>query len=457
VEIVGGSNAGRTSTTNSDGQYQFASLTAGEAVLRVSAQGHHSTTSSVVVQADTIADFPLKELGDAIQRRTLSGIVRGQSTSPAAQPLATARVMVKTGPDAGRSVATDVSGRYEIAGLAVEEITVEASAHGYVTETQRVDLNAADTRDFQLTAMPVDTVVVTGRLLDVLSQRPVPGATLSGEGLTAAPSDASGAFRATLSGGGSGARALDISSAATVTRRTYVSGPGPELLVTLIPGTFNLRAFDEMVRDPGLRRWSAAPPLIIERRPVQYTDVDMASGVTLDEEMTEGEVDALLADLAWALPQLTGGTFASFGGVTRRSSTPGTSTSVLNPGAITVTRVSGLEAATGKWGWSRWLYHDDGSVVGGVLLLDRDFDRTAGPYRRALRVHELGHALGYAHVTSAASVMHPAGRTEPTDFDRDATKIAFERKPGTRAPDIDPDPARAPRRHGAPRWTAAQP
>jgi hypothetical protein len=183
----------------------------------------------------------------------------------------------------------------------------------------------------------------------------------------------------------------------------------------------------------------------------------MAAGVTLDEEMTEGEVEALLADLAWALPQLTGGTFAAFAGVTRRSATPGASTSVLNPGAITVTRVSGLEAATGKWGWSRWLYHDDGSVVGGVLLLDRDFDRTAGPYRRALRAHELGHALGYAHVTSTASVMHAAGRTEPTDFDRDATRIAFERQPGTRSPDIDPDPARAPRRHGAPRWTSAQP
>jgi hypothetical protein len=200
-----------------------------------------------------------------------------------------------------------------------------------------------------------------------------------------------------------------------------------------------------------------APPLIIERRPVQYTDVNMATGVALDEEMSEDEVDALVADLAWALPQLTGGTFAAFDGVTRRSGTPGGSTPMLKAGAITVTRVSGLEAATGKWGWSRWLYHDDGTVVGGVLLLDRDFDRTAGPYRRALRAHELGHALGYTHVTSAASVMHAAAKTEPTSFDRDSTRIAFERAPGSRSPDVGPDPARGPRRHGAPRWTSAQP
>ena len=93
--------------------------------------------------------------------------------------------------------------------------------------------------------------------------------------------------------------------------------------------------------------------------------------------------------------------------------------------------------------------------MGGIVMLDRDFERRATPSRRALRSHELGHALGYAHVSGRESVMNASGSTEPTPFDRDATRIAFQRKPGSRSPDVDPDPGRSVQRTGPPRWSEA--
>jgi hypothetical protein len=71
------------------------------------------------------------------------------------------------------------------------------------------------------------------------------------------------------------------------------------------------------------------------------------------------------------------------------------------------------------------------------MWLDRDFDK--GDARRwLLRTHELGHALGYNHVTVRTSIMNPAIGPEPTDFDRAGAVIAFQRPVGNVSPDTDP-------------------
>jgi hypothetical protein len=112
---------------------------------------------------------------------------------------------------------------------------------------------------------------------------------------------------------------------------------------------------------------------------------------------------------------------------------------LLNDGVITAVRYVGLQDATGFIGLGSWLFHSDGSIAGGTIMLDRDYERRNTALRRAVRAHELGHALGYNHVTLASSVMNPLATTEPTTFDLAACQIAFQRRPGNRAPDTDID------------------
>ncbi len=72
-------------------------------------------------------------------------------------------------------------------------------------------------------------------------------------------------------------------------------------------------------------------------------------------------------------------------------------------------------------------------------------------------MHELGHALGYNHVTVRTSVMNPVISGEPTDFDRTGAKVAFERPPLNRSPDVDPSFYTANPSGGPLRWTRGEP
>ena len=134
---------------------------------------------------------------------------------------------------------------------------------------------------------------------------------------------------------------------------------------------------------------------------------------------------------------LTANTFTSWASVEVERPSNGDRVSVARTGRIVVGRYSGISAIANTIGYGRWSETSDGTVVGGAMYLDRDFDRD-DPRRRLLRIHELGHALGYQHVKSRPSIMNPALGPEPTDFDRAGAVIAFQRPPGNRSPDTDP-------------------
>jgi hypothetical protein len=455
VTIASGVNAGRTVAAGEQGQYAIADLALDpdEVTVEASAPGYVTASMRLRLSTEQTADFALSRRTDPPPDAvSLAGVVRAAGPTPL--PVASARVSVSSGPQAGHHATTDEQGRYRIDGLSPDPLTLEVSAAGFVTETRSLTPETGQTADFVLAAAPPAPATL-GRVLDVLSEVALPAVAISGEGITAQLSEPDGTFRLTATPGTSAARLVTFTSADVVERRTWLHVPDEqEAVVSLIPRSFNQPAFDEMLRTPTLRRWMATPPLVIERRALAFTAVDMTEAVAAESTMSDEEAESLLADLIWALPQLTGGRITDFDVVAWQTAEPDATVHLLNPGVITVVRVAGLADATGAWGWSRWLFSSNGVVVGGLIMLDDAFERSGSPYRRSLRSHELGHALGYAHVSATGSVMNADGRVEPTPFDLDATRIAFSRPPGNRAPDSDPEPAQAVQRAIPPTWSA---
>jgi hypothetical protein len=260
----------------------------------------------------------------------------------------------------------------------------------------------------------------------------------------AVTTDAEGNFQVDVDGTAS--QTAVFASSATVERRTTLRDWSSEpVRVSLIPSSFDLVAFDQMFRasESGLQRWTTAPRLVILASVMTYSTSFSSDFPATSEQLTDDEVTAMHGHLREGLALLTGGTYTSFASVDVERPASGTRVSTQRPGTIVVGRYNGVVTFAQTIGFGQWSVESDGSVSAGAMYLDRDFDRNDSR-RRLLRIHELGHALGYQHVTSRASVMNPSIGAEPTDFERIGAIIAFDRRPGNRSPDTDPESARRP-------------
>lgn len=369
-------------------------------------------------------------------RASLSGTITETGTS---RPAAAARVEVVQGTNQGASTTTGADGRYRFDNLELGTFTVRAQADGFDSDTRTVTLTANHVLDFALRASGPPSSRIAGTLLDGLSQQALPGVTVRIDGLGETTSEADGSF-SIAAGDPETLRSVTVTSGAIVERTTRLRVPGPNTTLTLIPSAFDLPAFNQMFRGSNgeLHRWVGAPELIIERRVLRFTSTGASESVATATVLADSEVNALVTDLEWALAQLTADTFARFGHVRVDTAAENASVRTSYPGAIHVARYDGLTMATNFWGYTRWNWNGLGEMQGGIIMLDTSFETSGSPYRRSLRAHELGHALGYTHVTTRDSVMQSHARSEPTPFDRDGARIAFQRMPRNRTPDVDP-------------------
>lgn len=307
--------------------------------------------------------------------------------------------------------------------------------------------------------------IVTGTTVNALSGGPASGVTISSNAGALGVSTADGTFGIGFSA--SGNNRITLSAAGFVERQTGIQAPSLDLRLSLIPADgFDLARFNQMFRHTSsgiLARWTSPPHLLIERRVLQFTDVNASSYAALTETLTDADVAGLTTDLSDGYAILTDGKLGTFASVSSQTTAPGASVPVSNDGRIVATRVEGLTSATGFWGYARWSTTPDGQVTRGFMMIDAGFERSTSPllvqYRRSLRMHELGHALGCQHVTGTVSVMNADARSEPTAFDRDAARIAMLRPVGNRTPDIDPTgfaATTASRTTAAPLWHGAR-
>jgi hypothetical protein len=202
-----------------------------------------------------------------------------------------------------------------------------------------------------------------------------------------------------------------------------------------------------------LQRWTTRPSLVVLASVMSLKDGSGGSYSATSEQMSDEEVSEMIAHLTEGLSLLTGGTYTTFARVEVERPAAGERVTVWRPGTIVVGRYTGVVSTAGTIGFGQWAEQADGSISGGATFLDHEFDRT-NSRRRLLRIHELGHALGYLHVTQRPSIMNPAIGPEPTEFDRAGAIIAFQRPPGNRAPDIDPSstPSFSSGPNGSARW-----
>ena len=274
-----------------------------------------------------------------------------------------------------------------------------------------------------------------GETVSAIDGRPISGVAVK-IGTRSVVSDDRGRFE--LTDLQEGAAVATLSGPSIVERRRSVAIPADAMKETLIPSTFDLQSFDEMFRGTGqLQRWTSAPALVVFGSIMQYHSIGSDEYHATSEQLSENEVTQLIEHLTDGLALLTGGRFTSFASVTVERPPSGQKANTLRTGSIVVGRYRGVKSIGNTIGLGRWSTEGDtAEISGGAIYLDQNFDRSSDE-RRLLRIHELGHALGYLHVTKRTSIMNPAIGPEPTQFDRDAALIAFERMPGNQSPDID--------------------
>lgn len=469
VEIVDGVNQGISATADGQGRYDMSGLQPGTFSVRAQADGFEATSQSITLNDSRTVNFALRRKASGGQTApatqfAVTGTVRDAASKA---PIGNARVEIVDGANKGASTTADSNGRYAATSLSAGSFVIRSFADGYDYAQQNVTVGPDQTIDFSLSRKagappapsdptPPSGPTATGKTIDALSARPLGGMTVRIDGLGEATTGSDGVF--SIAGASQQqTRVVTVSSATTIERKTNIRVPGDAATLTLIPEDINLNAFDQMFRGDGaLHRWVSAPRLLVQRRELTYAGSGDSTYVAGNPVMSDSDVQELVSDLTWALPQLTGGAFNAFADVVVETANQGDDVAVVRQDYIVVARFKGLTAATSYWGYTRWAWNGGGAVVAGVMMLDSDFEASGSPFHRSLRAHELGHALGYNHVSARDSVMNSAARTEPNGFDRDGSKIAFMRAPLNQSPDIDPDPLSVSRANlGQLRWNAS--
>jgi len=320
--------------------------------------------------------------------------------------------------------------------------SVACSQHPTAPSAEFDRVSAVGSASAEDDAAPVVLRSLTGRATDVFTGAGAAGVAIRVAGVADLAADANGSF-ALESEAPDGRYRVTVSGANVVERQTSLAFPGGTALLSLIPTSFNLRAFDEMVRQFGdvgvLKRWTQAPALVIETSLLDRDASIDASGIPHDtivasaDQQSEVAINEIVGQLTRALPLLTGGQIAAFSRVSRQTTAAGEAVPFdTASNAITVVRYPGTGTCRG---FTSIAYAEDYSVVAARMLLQVCTGALVG----AVVSHELGHALGFGHVTGTPSVMTATVVGDVTEFDRQAATIAYVRPPGNRAPDADPD------------------
>jgi hypothetical protein len=198
------------------------------------------------------------------------------------------------------------------------------------------------------------------------------------------------------------------------------------------------RAMNEMLRGTSghERHWMQRPSLVVVTTVMAFIDGQHQDFQAVDAHLTDAEAHQLVDDLTAGLALLSGRTFEHFASVRFESPAVGSSVHMTRDGEIVVGRFRGVRTMLNAVGYGGRTARADGTITSGTVMLDEEYDGH-DPLRNLLRMHELGHALGFNHVESQRSIMNAVLGAEPTDFDRKVARIAFSHlTPDRTEPDL---------------------
>lgn len=274
----------------------------------------------------------------------------------------------------------------------------------------------------------VPGTILTGHVVDQFTGQPVSGLAVRFDGRLARTDDA-GRFSVA---GGPGVRQVVLEGSAIFDRWTWARGGASEIQLKVLPFDFEISAFEDVAREyaPGTVRWVESPSVYVDAR-ADRAGADPDDVRRWADEAAEW-VPALLAE--W-----------SAGAVGAASVTVGTEPPPSGSNGTLVVRFDAdpsLYPTPTAVGAARMRWNGGNAILSADIWLrpGRLEGPTAAIARRMLVAHEVGHAVGLAHMDGAeSSVMTPVIRTPGlTDLDRRLGRVLYARPPGNTTADRDP-------------------